>query len=96
MKDYLEDAQIRIEEANYAISSWLYKYDGLNPSPNFFEETKNLLSPVPKIVEQKTKDRCFFTLTKNSYCKQVYSFSIEYNHSKEFQRRKAIIRKVPC
>ena len=56
IKDYLEDAQIRIEEANYAISSWLYKYDGLNPSPNFFEETKNLLSPVPKIVEQKTKD----------------------------------------
>jgi len=64
--DYLEDAQIRIEEANYAISSWLYKYDGLNPSPNFFEETKNLLSPVPKIVEQKTKPLLEKFLAENS------------------------------
>ena len=51
--DYLQDAQVNIENARNLTQCWLFKYDGLNPSINFLNEQK-LFLPVSETVEEQT------------------------------------------
>ena len=56
IQDYLEDANLRINESAYAVSAWVYAYDGLSPGPNFFEENikKSIMKPASEAVAQRT------------------------------------------
>lgn len=53
--DYLEDARATIASSRQQTAAWLFDYDGINPSVNFFAEMK-LLQPVPEHVAEKTQE----------------------------------------
>jgi len=53
--DYLEDARLNILSSRELTDCWLFDYDGINPSVNFFNDMK-LLQPVSGHVAEKTQE----------------------------------------
>ena len=53
--DYLEDSRASIISSLDMTSSWLFKYDGINPNVNFLNELKPI-EPVTDHVKEKTEE----------------------------------------